>query len=200
MKQLLGFCLLVGGLVLGISSFITWYEGKSAAQELTKKEVQQYETIQTSKETKTDTPLVQTPSSFLSYKLGENVATLIIPALKQKYSVYWGTDEDSLQKGVGIYVSDITTAPNSNGHTVLSGHRDTVFTGLGELEKGDILAVEYDNKQYIYHIKDIWITDKDDRTVITKKDESTLTLTTCYPFNYVGAAPDRYIIQAKRDI
>ena len=41
-----------------------------------------------------------------------------------------------------------------------------------------------------------WITDAEDRTVIVEKDKPTLTLTTCYPFNYIGDAPDRYIIEA----
>lgn len=43
----------------------------------------------------------------------------------------------------------------------------------------------------------MWITHADDRTVIVKKEEPTLTLTTCYPFDYIGDAPDRYIIEAK---
>ncbi|TKH84963.1 sortase domain-bontaining protein, partial [Bacillus cereus] len=41
-----------------------------------------------------------------------------------------------------------------------------------------------------------WITDSEDRTVIVEKSEPTLTLTTCYPFDYIGDAPDRYIIES----
>lgn len=50
---------------------------------------------------------------------------------------------------------------------------------------------------YTYEIQKMWITHADDRTVIVKKEEPTLTLTTCYPFDYIGDAPDRYIIEAK---
>ncbi|MFJ1118090.1 sortase domain-containing protein, partial [Bacillus thuringiensis] len=57
--------------------------------------------------------------------------------------------------------------------------------------------LEYDNKTYTYEIQKTWITHADDRTVIIKKEEPILTLTTCYPFNYIGNAPDRYIIEAK---
>ncbi|PFW66007.1 class D sortase, partial [Bacillus pseudomycoides] len=48
-----------------------------------------------------------------------------------------------------------------------------------------------------YEIQKTWITHADDRTVIIKKEEPILTLTTCYPFDYIGDAPDRYIIEAK---
>lgn len=97
-----------------------------------------------------------------------------------------------------MYVIEWTTVPNlDHGHTVLSGHRDTVFTKLGDLEEGDALTVQYGDQEYRYRIKKTWITDPDDRTVIVKKDKPTLTLTTCYPFHYVGPAPDRYIVQAE---
>lgn len=131
-------------------------------------------------------------------KTGSEVAKLIIPKLDLSYDVYWGTDENTLKEGVGMYVSQWTTVPNSvGGHTVLSGHRDTVFTKLGDLKKGDTLKVRFDDKIYQYQIDKIWITDPDDRTVIVKKKDPTLTLTTCYPFHYIGHAPKRYIVQAK---
>lgn len=93
-----------------------------------------------------------------------------------------------------MYVSELTTIPGGHGHTVLSGHRDTVFTRLGELEKQDLLLLEYEEKLYIYEITDIWITNAEDRSVIVEKDKSVLTLTTCYPFDFVGNASDRYIV------
>nr|WP_245799110.1 class D sortase [Virgibacillus siamensis] len=129
---------------------------------------------------------------------GKHMAELIIPEINSVFEVYWGTGSVALQKGVGMYVSKWTTVPNlEGGHTVLSGHRDTVFTELGELEVGDQLSLEYKGKTYSYQITKIWITEPDDRTVITKKKKPTLTLTTCYPFDYVGSAPERYIIQSK---
>ncbi len=95
-----------------------------------------------------------------------------------------------------MFASSLTTTPGQ-GHTVLSGHRDTVFAGLEQLETGDKLIVSYEEQPYTYIIEKIWITDEDDRTVIVEKKEPTLTLTTCYPFTYVGNAPDRYILQGK---
>ncbi|UJL45704.1 class D sortase [Virgibacillus sp. NKC19-16] len=128
---------------------------------------------------------------------GSEIAKLDIPAMDKRFTTYWGADERTLDQGVGMYVSEWTTVPNrEGGHTVLSGHRDTVFTGLDELGQGDTLEVHYDGETFEYEINKTWITDADDRTVIVEKEEPTLTLTTCYPFDYIGYAPDRYIVEA----
>ncbi|WP_185183597.1 class D sortase [Priestia endophytica] len=196
-RRILGYILILSALVLGLNSFWNWYEGKSSAQDLTEEEVKQYIDSSTTID-KQEAKTKQIPSSEVSHNKGEEVATLVIPTLGQKYTVYWGTDEDSLQKGVGMFVSDLTTTPDGNGHTVLSGHRDTVFTGLDKVKEGNNLIVKYNGQIYTYEVKKTWIVDKDDRSVIVEKDKPTLTLTTCYPFHYVGSAPERYIIQAER--
>ncbi|MDM5190487.1 class D sortase [Bacillus sp. DX4.1] len=193
----IGLCCMIVGIFMGTYYFFEWYKGKSAAQDLTTEEIKHFEKIEP-KQHSAETPVnSQVPSSQMQYKEGEKVAILNIPKMKKKFSVYWGANDTTLKKGVGMFVSDITTAPSEGGHTVLSGHRDTVFTELGELKEKDSLIVEYDNKIYTYGIQKMWITHADDRTVIVKKEEPTLTLTTCYPFDYIGDAPDRYIIEAK---
>lgn len=128
---------------------------------------------------------------------GDEIATLKIPRLDKQYVTYWGTDDDTLNRGVGMHESPYTTTPDEGGHTLLSGHRDTVFRELGSLEAGDDMIVEFDGKAYTYTITDVWITDAEDRSVIVEKEEATLTLSTCYPFYLLGAAPDRYIIQSE---
>lgn len=136
------------------------------------------------------------PRSYDEYEKGEEIGTLLIPDIDMKYPIYWGTDEDTLTQGVGYHEGDYTTPPDSMKHTVLSGHRDTVFRELGDLEDGAKMYVQFEDVQYEYEIQKTWITDAEDRTVIVSKDEPVLTLTTCYPFNFIGAAPDRYIIEA----
>lgn len=128
---------------------------------------------------------------------GEEVARLLIPSIKMSYDVFKGTSVGTLAKGVGMYESEWTTTPRGLGHTVLSGHRDSVFRPVKDIIEGDLLILEYGNKKYFYEVEKIWITDKDDLSVIVEKDEATLTLTTCYPFYFVGDAPDRYIIESK---
>jgi sortase A len=193
----IGFTLMIVGLLMGAFYSFEWYKGKSSAQDLTTEEIEDFEQ-QTAKQHSSEVPVnAQIPSSQIQHKEGEKVAMLNIPKIKKKFSIYWGANDATLKKGVGMFVSDLTTTPSGGGHTVLSGHRDTVFTDLGELKEKDNLILEYDNKTYTYEIQKKWITHADDRTVIIKKEEPTLTLTTCYPFDYIGDAPDRYIIEAK---
>lgn len=214
MKRRLGVLLIISGLAIGFYYFFEWHRASSSAQNLSEDELKtihelkEYSSAQISEE---PIELAEKPNNIpapveklkpvlttsVQQEAGEKTAELLIPKIEQKYSVYWGADEKTLQKGVGLYVSDLTTIPGEDGHTVLSGHRDTVFTGLGELQEKDQLLVDYEGETFIYEITDIWITHEDDRTVIVKKGVSTLTLTTCYPFDFIGYAPDRYIVQAE---
>ncbi|OJD70662.1 class D sortase [Bacillus sp. NH11B] len=193
----IGIILMAIGLFMGSYYAVEWYKGKSAAQELTNEEIKSLKNIQDTHLSHEMPVTSKVPSSQTEHKEGEKVAVLNIPKIKKKFSVYWEANDTTLKKGVGMFVSDVTTTPSGGGHTVLSGHRDTVFTDVGELKEKDTLIVEYDNKTYTYEIQKTWITHADDRTVIIKKGEPILTLTTCYPFDYIGDAPDRYIIEAK---
>lgn len=200
MKKLewFGVLLITMGSISLAYYFIEWYDSRKTTEALTNEEVQYYQNIEMSNKDKQTLPITsqQTPSSQIQHQDGERIAYMVIPKIKRKYSIYWGADDKTLKKGVGMLVSDNTTTPSGNGHTVLSGHRDTVFTDLGELKENDYILVEYDNKVYVYQINKHWITDADDLTVIVPKATSTLTLTTCYPFKYIGDAPERYIIES----
>ncbi|MGY1423425.1 class D sortase [Bacillus cereus] len=208
-KQWIGLFLIVIGFTIFSYYFLEWYGAKQSAESLTTNEAKQYKTSTPSKKTETinmnqteiETSLqpeepVKIPASKVNHQLGEKVAYLIIPKIQKKYSVYWGADDRVLKKGVGMFVSNLTTTPSGNGHTVLSGHRDTVFTEIGKLKENDQLIVEYENKTYTYKVNKHWVTDSEDRTVVVEKNEPTLSLTTCYPFEYIGNAPDRYIIES----
>ncbi len=126
--------------------------------------------------------------------VGDNIGSLYIPVLKQKLPIIQGTGTDELKKGVGHFAQSVL--PGEKDNCVLSGHRDTVFAKLGKLKIGDQLIVQTSAGTYTYEIKGIRIVDKDDKTVIVPADHAVLTLTTCYPFLFVGNAPDRYILTA----
>lgn len=130
------------------------------------------------------------------FQKGVQIGSLLIPDIDKSYPVYLGTESETLKKGAGLLESQWTTLPSEKGHTVISGHRDTVFRDLRHVKKGHILLLSYQGQLYSYQVQKMWITDKDDRTVIVEKETPTLTLTTCYPFFYVGNAPKRYIIEA----
>jgi len=125
---------------------------------------------------------------------GEVFGSLTFPALKQTLPIVEGTDAAQLKQGVGHFIQSVM--PGEDDNCVLSGHRDTVFTELGKLKIGDRVIAETSTGAYTYEISNIRIVHKDDRTVIVPKDHAVLTLSTCYPFHYVGNAPDRYILTA----
>ena len=127
-------------------------------------------------------------------EIGDLMGELIIPKLEASLPIIHGTDEDELEKGVGHFAQSVM--PGENDNSVLSGHRDTVFRELGEVGKGDTLIVKTHSGTFTYKVRQVRIVDEDDRTVIVPKPRATLTVSTCYPFDYVGYAPDRFILVA----
>lgn len=125
---------------------------------------------------------------------GDVIGTLSIPALDMELPIIQGTGENDLEKGVGHFLQSVL--PGEDDNCVLSGHRDTIFAELGELKIGDQLTVTTSAGTFTYEMSGTRIVDKDDKTVIVPTDHGVLTLTTCYPFSYVGFAPDRYIVSA----
>ena len=125
---------------------------------------------------------------------GQTLGSLSIPALKQAFRIIQGTRTDDLKKGVGHMTQ--TALPGQADNCVLSGHRDTVFSGLGALKIRDRLIVQTAAGTFTYQISRIRIVHKNDRTVVVHTDRAVLTVSTCYPFHYVGSAPDRYVLVA----
>jgi sortase A len=125
---------------------------------------------------------------------GVRFGTLTIPVLKQTLPIIEGTDDAQLDRGVGHFSH--SALPGEDNNCVLSGHRDTVFTGLGKVGVGARLIVRTSAGEYTYKVRRVRIVHKDDKTVIVPTDHAVLTVTTCYPFRYVGAAPDRYVLDA----
>nr|WP_263324358.1 class D sortase [Neobacillus sp. Marseille-Q6967] len=127
-------------------------------------------------------------------KIGDEIGELYIPKLNATLPIFHGTDEDELEKGVGHFADSVL--PGENDNSVLSGHRDTVFRKLGEVGEGDLLIVRTSAGEFTYKVNKVRIVDADDRTVIVPKPRATLTVSTCYPFDFIGAAPERYILVA----
>jgi LPXTG-site transpeptidase (sortase) family protein len=90
-----------------------------------------------------------------------------------------------------------TALPGEPGNTGLAGHRDTFFRGLRDVRNGDRIDVTTPGAVLHYDVRSIRIVEPTDVSVLDPTPGSTLTLVTCYPFNYIGAAPKRFIVQAK---
>ena len=86
--------------------------------------------------------------------------------------------------------------PGLKDNSVLAGHRDSVFAEFGKLKRGDTLLVDTYYGSFTYTIDSFRIVKANDRTVIVPRPVATLTLSTCYPFYFVGSAPDRFIVTA----
>jgi sortase A len=125
---------------------------------------------------------------------GDVIGSLSIPALKQKLPIIEGTSDGDLKRGVGHFGQSVL--PGERDNCVLSGHRDTVFTRLGKLKIGDQLITRTSAGTFTYEIRRIRIVKKNDTTVIVPADHAVLTVSTCYPFHFIGAAPDRYVLIA----
>lgn len=143
--------------------------------------------------TSTEQQSIQETTTYYP-SIGESIGTLSIPALSEEMPIIEGTGDNELENGVGHFMGSVM--PGIEDNCVLSAHRDTFFSRLGELEINDQIIINTYYGTYTYQIEHIKIVDKDDRTVIVPTDFATLTLTTCYPFNYFGNAPYRYIISA----
>jgi sortase A len=156
---------------------------------------QGYETVQ---KTPSDKPAGNKTTKKELYPVrpetGEEIGELYIPKLKTKLPIFHGTNEDELEKGVGHFAGSVL--PGENDNSVLSGHRDTVFRKLGQVGEGDLLIVRTSAGEFTYKVNKVRIVDEDDRTVIVPKPRATLTVSTCYPFDYIGSAPERYILVA----
>lgn len=126
---------------------------------------------------------------------GEAIGILRIPGLDREVPIVTGADEDDLEKGVGHVPS--TALPGDGERIFLAGHRDTVFTRLGELKPGDVLEIRMAEGTFTYRMTDSKIVDQDDLSVMEPAREEVLTLSTCYPFEYLSSTEQRYIIFAR---
>lgn len=127
-------------------------------------------------------------------QIGEEMGVLTIPTLDATFPLIHGTDDPELDRGVGHFAGSVL--PGEADNSVLSGHNNTVFRKLGDVGEGDELIVQTKSGTYTYVVHTVRIVDEDDRTVIVSTDDAQLTVTTCYPFNELGFAPNRYVLVA----
>jgi sortase A len=126
---------------------------------------------------------------------GQPVARIRIPRVGLDAVVLEGISDATLAQAPGHYPG--MALPGEGGHVVLAAHRDSFFKDLGKLEDGDAVTLtRRDGREVSYRVSRSYIVHKTNRTVIVPVDHEVLTLITCYPFQYVGHAPYRYIVEA----
>jgi sortase A len=124
------------------------------------------------------------------------LAVLRIPRIKLEAPVLEGTDDWTLNRGVG-HIAD-TAEPGHGGNVGIAGHRDGFFRGLKDITSGDVLELETLHGTEVYRVERTWIVGPDDVSVLDPTPSGTVTLVTCYPFYFIGSAPERYIVRAAR--
>ena len=146
--------------------------------------------------TSTTTSATPTLISYSPYpKVGDVIGKITIPALKTILPIIEGTGDGELKRGVGHFIGSVL--PGENDNSVLAGHRDSVFSQLGKLTLGDLVVIRTKVGEFTYQVIKFRIVQADDRTVIVPTPTAILTLSTCYPFRFIGNAPKRFIVSAK---
>jgi sortase A len=124
------------------------------------------------------------------------LAVLRIPKIGLEVPVLEGTDDLTLNRGVGHIEG--TPRPGDFGNIGIAGHRDGFFRGLKDIAVGDRFGLVTIAGDETYEVDRITIVSPDDVSVLDDGPVESLTLVTCYPFYFVGDAPQRYIVRAVR--
>jgi LPXTG-site transpeptidase (sortase) family protein len=122
------------------------------------------------------------------------IAILRIAALEMEVPVYRDLSELNLSRGAGWIGG--TAAPNTDGNMAIAAHRDRSFRPLKDIRIGDRLVLDSLSGQRQYRVSRLDIVDPDDVSVLDDSSVPTVTLVTCYPFYFIGNAPQRFIVQA----
>jgi sortase A len=123
------------------------------------------------------------------------VALLKIPSVNLDVAVFDGADKHNLNRGAARILS--TDSVSGNGRIGIAGHRDGWFRPLKDIKIGDIIELESLTETRRYQINKTHIVTPAD-VAILRGDDHTLVLVTCYPFYFVGSAPQRFIVEAVR--
>ena len=136
------------------------------------------------------------PDVSKKIKTGEIIGRVDIPRLKLSAAVAEGDDEKTLRSAVG-HLPDTPLPWQRSGNVGLAAHRDGLFRPLERIKVKDDVRVVTPRGEYHYVVTKTQIVDPDDVWVLAPTATPTITLITCYPFSFVGNAPQRFVVQAQ---
>jgi len=131
----------------------------------------------------------------LSDELESTLAVLRVESAGIEVPVFDSTGKGALSKGAGHVEG--TVRPGGRGNIAIAGHRDTFFRGLKDLEVGADIEMATPRGSRVFRVSELKVVDPLDVSVLDPTEDTVLTLITCYPFYYVGPAPDRFIVRAE---
>jgi len=124
------------------------------------------------------------------------IGRIQISRLSVSAIVFEGVSSTTLRRAVGHIPG--TAFPGQPGNVGISGHRDTFFRPLRNIRRNDIITLTTLLGEYRYRVVSMKIVRPNDVGVLDPSGNQILTLVTCFPFYFVGAAPDRFIVRAER--
>lgn len=134
--------------------------------------------------------------AFRSTTLGELPEGILrIPALGLIVPIYSGATSSELDRGVGHVQG--TAALDSESNAAIAGHRDGFFRALRRIKLGQTLYVETVSSTRRYRVTETRIVTPSDVSILAPTAHASITLVTCYPFYFVGSAPQRFIVRAE---
>jgi sortase A len=125
---------------------------------------------------------------------GSWVARLEAPSVALAATVLEGSDEGTLSRAAGHI--EKTAFPGERGNVGIAGHRDTIFRPLRRMHVGDSLVLTTRDRVFQYRVSDTRIVSPEDVYVLNSTGHPEMTLVTCYPFEFIGHAPRRFIVRA----
>jgi sortase A len=141
-----------------------------------------------------ETPPRNAEKLNLARTTGTLVGRIEISSVGLTAMILEGTDERTLQKAVGHIPG--TSLPGLTGNVGIAGHRDTFFRALRKVRKNDVITLTTLNGSYHYLVQFTEVVSPNKIDVLDDSDEPILTLLTCYPFYFLGAAPKRFVVRA----
>jgi sortase A len=132
---------------------------------------------------------------------GTWLARLEMPTLQLEATVLEGSDDATLSRGAGhiedtSFPDDVGNGTSPGVNIGIAGHRDTIFRPLKKVHSGDPLTLTTAKGAYRYRVVKTTIVGPDDVYVLDPTPRPTVTLVTCYPFEFIGHAPRRFIVRA----
>src|SRR5688572_33418715 len=145
-----------------------------------------------------ETNLPRAEGSSIAVSEGSPLGRIEISAVGLTTMFLEGTEEGTLRRAVGHIRG--TPLPGQRGNVALAGHRDTFFRGLRKIRVNDEITLTTLSGSYHYRVGSTKVVKPEETEVLEDDGDDILTLVTCYPFNFVGLAPSRFIVRAHRVI
>jgi sortase A len=195
LKWLERLFVLVGGVALGWCSFIL--TEADVAQRLGRERLESIaRESTTSSWAPAGTPSPVVPSVLSRPVRGTPLAELTIPRIALSAVVLQGSDDETLRLGLGHIEN--TPLPGESGNVAIAGHRDSFFRPLRDVHVGDDILLDIPEGRVRYRVSSLRIVSPSEISVIGPTNGAMLTLVTCYPFWFIGQAPDRFVVRATR--